>query len=41
MSVLERAGLVISTRVRQWTHYRRNEANLAKLVSELGNTIGE
>lgn len=40
MLVLERAGLVTSTRIRQWTHYRRNEANIVRLLSELNNTIG-
>lgn len=40
MSVLERAGLVTSTRIRQWTHYRRNEANIARLITELNNTLG-
>lgn len=40
MLVLERAGLVTSTRIRQWTHYRRNEANIAQLISELDNIIG-
>lgn len=40
MLVLERAGLVTSTRIRQWTHYRRNEANIAQLISELDHTIG-
>lgn len=27
MAVLERAGLVRSTRVGKWTHYRRDEEN--------------
>ena len=40
MAVLERAGLVTSTRVRQWTHYRRNEANIARLISNLDGMIG-
>ena len=40
MAVLERAGLVTATRVRQWTHYRRNEVNIARLVSNLDDMIG-
>ncbi|WP_454118494.1 ArsR/SmtB family transcription factor [Microbacterium lacticum] len=31
MATLERAGLVTSTRVGKWTHYRRNEDRLAEL----------
>ena len=31
MSVLERAGLVESTRIGRWTYYRRNEERLATL----------
>lgn len=35
MAVLERAGLVISTRVGRWTHYRRNEDAIARLARVL------
>lgn len=31
MASLERAGLVTSTRVGKWTHFRRNEARIAEL----------
>ena len=31
MNTLERAGLVISTRIGKWTHYRRNEVLLARI----------
>lgn len=37
MATLERADLVLSTRVGKWTHYRRNEdalARFAKLIAE-------
>lgn len=36
MAVLERAGLVRSTRVGKWTHYRRNEQRISELVGSLG-----
>lgn len=39
MVTLERAGLVDSTRVGKWTHYRRNDALLrrvGKAVADLG-----
>lgn len=31
MTTLERAGLVISTRIGKWTHYRRNEDRLRQV----------
>jgi ArsR family transcriptional regulator len=31
MAVLQRAGLVTSTRIGQWTHYKRNDALLERL----------
>ncbi|MEV4561185.1 metalloregulator ArsR/SmtB family transcription factor [Kitasatospora sp. NPDC049285] len=40
MAVLERAGLVRSTRVGKWTHYRRDEQRIAALVGQLGNVLG-
>ncbi|WP_042432103.1 ArsR/SmtB family transcription factor [Streptacidiphilus anmyonensis] len=40
MAVLERAGLVRSTRVGKWTHYRRDEERIAALVEELRNAVG-
>lgn len=39
MSVLERADLVISTRVGKWTHYRRNEQRIQDLVNLLGRAL--
>src|SRR5216683_6473897 len=36
MASLERAGLVRSTRVGKWTHYRRDEERIAQLVDMLG-----
>ncbi|MFJ7078054.1 ArsR/SmtB family transcription factor [Streptomyces sp. NPDC098781] len=41
MAVLERAGLVRSTRVGKWTHYRRDEERIAALVEDLAREIGE
>ncbi|MET3923234.1 metalloregulator ArsR/SmtB family transcription factor [Arthrobacter sp. UYEF20] len=35
MAILQRAGLVTSHRIGQWTHYQRNE----KRIGELGSTI--
>lgn len=37
MSTLERAGIVRSTRVGKWTHYRRDEGQLARLAAALSN----
>jgi DNA-binding transcriptional ArsR family regulator len=39
MSVLQRAGLVTSTRIGQWTHYKRNDALLRKLGEQLANEL--
>lgn len=39
MGVLERADLVIATRVGKWTHYRRNEERIRQLVEMLGRTL--
>ncbi|WP_326568742.1 metalloregulator ArsR/SmtB family transcription factor [Amycolatopsis rhabdoformis] len=39
LAELERAGLVRSTRVGKWTHYRRDEERIASLVSVLGQTL--
>jgi DNA-binding transcriptional ArsR family regulator len=39
MTSLERAGLVTSTRVGKWTHYRRNEAQIAEALSLLNTTL--
>jgi DNA-binding transcriptional ArsR family regulator len=39
MAELERAGLVRSTRVGKWTHYRRDEERIARLVEALGQTL--
>jgi DNA-binding transcriptional ArsR family regulator len=39
LSVLQRAGLVIGTRIGKWTYYRRNEETLAKFVEQLKDTV--
>jgi ArsR family transcriptional regulator len=39
MSVLQRAGLVESTRIGQWTYYRRNEARISELPDLLGSIL--
>ncbi|GAB2727053.1 ArsR/SmtB family transcription factor [Nocardia thraciensis] len=39
MAELERAGLVRSTRVGKWTHYKRDEQRIAELIGELGHTV--
>jgi ArsR family transcriptional regulator len=39
LAELERAGLVRSTRVGKWTHYRRDEERIAELVALLGQTL--
>ena len=39
LAELERAGLVRSTRVGKWTHYKRDDQRIAGLVAELGQTL--
>jgi ArsR family transcriptional regulator len=39
MSVLQRAGLVTSTRIGQWTHYQRNDALLRRLGEQLATEL--
>lgn len=39
MAELHRAGLVQATRVGKWTHYRRDEQRIARLVAELGRAL--
>ncbi|GAA2456679.1 metalloregulator ArsR/SmtB family transcription factor [Actinomadura vinacea] len=39
MSTLERAGLVASTRVGKWTHYRRDEGRIAQLAHSIETTV--
>ncbi|MEW9529572.1 ArsR/SmtB family transcription factor [Microbispora sp. NPDC049125] len=39
MASLERAGLVRSTRIGKWTHYRRDEERIARLVDVLGRSL--
>lgn len=39
MGTLESAGLVISTRIGKWTHYRRNEKRIQELVVLLGRQL--
>jgi DNA-binding transcriptional ArsR family regulator len=39
MAVLQRAGLVESTRIGQWTYYRRNEARIAELSTLLHTAL--
>lgn len=40
MAMLERAGLVRSTRVGKWTHYRRDEERIASLIEQLKREVG-
>ncbi|WP_434096398.1 ArsR/SmtB family transcription factor [Streptomyces mobaraensis] len=39
MAALERAGLVRSTRVGKWTHYRRDEGRLRRLADAIGEQL--
>lgn len=39
MSVLQRAGLVESTRIGAWTYYRRDEARIEELPALLGEAL--
>nr|WP_318527581.1 helix-turn-helix domain-containing protein [Microbispora cellulosiformans] len=40
MATLERAGLVRSTRVGKWTHYRRDEEGIARLIETIRRSVG-
>lgn len=37
--ILQKAGLVIPTRIGKWTYYRRNEEMLARFIEQLKDTI--
>lgn len=39
MAELERAGLVHATRIGKWTHYRRDEEEIARLLGEIAETL--
>jgi len=39
MAELERAGLVHSTRVGKWTHYKRDDERIAELVTQLDRSL--
>lgn len=39
MSTLERAGLVRATRVGKWTHYRRDDSQVAALVDQVAGSV--
>jgi DNA-binding transcriptional ArsR family regulator len=39
LAELERVGLLRSTRVGKWTHYRRDEENIAALIDALGRDL--
>ena len=39
MKILQEAGLVTSTRIAQWTFYRRDEAGIKKARSELSSLL--
>lgn len=39
MAVLQRAGLVTSARIGQWTHYKRNNQRLEQLAHNLATDV--
>ncbi|WP_326949708.1 helix-turn-helix domain-containing protein [Amycolatopsis sp. NBC_00348] len=39
MASLQRAGLVRATRLGKWTHYRRDEERIARIVEVLGHSL--
>jgi DNA-binding transcriptional ArsR family regulator len=39
MKVLAQSGLVASKRIKQWTFYKRDERQIAKLVAEMQKEI--
>lgn len=39
LSMMEKAGLITSTRWRKWTYYKRNEGNIKKYIDILKDTL--
>ncbi|MFJ9611142.1 ArsR/SmtB family transcription factor [Kitasatospora sp. NPDC101176] len=39
LAELQRAGLLRATRLGKWTHYRRDEDRIARLITTLGQTL--
>ena len=39
LSILQRAGFIQSTRIGQWTYYRRNEEAISQLIKTLETDI--
>jgi ArsR family transcriptional regulator len=39
MATLQRAGLVTCTRIGQWSHYQRNEEQIARLGLLIGSSV--
>lgn len=39
MATLERAGLVVSSRIGKWTHYRRDAERIAALARSFGTVV--
>ena len=39
LSIMQRAGLVKSTRIGQWTYYRRNEEAISQLIKTIETDI--
>ncbi|SCD55506.1 regulatory protein, arsR family [Streptomyces sp. Termitarium-T10T-6] len=39
LAILRQAGLVVATRRGKWTYYRRDEANIARLLETLGDVF--
>jgi DNA-binding transcriptional ArsR family regulator len=39
LSILQKAGLLIATRIGKWTYYRRDEEALARFVDQLKDKI--
>ncbi|MFT6076699.1 MAG: ArsR family transcriptional regulator [Yoonia sp.] len=40
LKILQEAGLVMPTRIAQWTFYKRDEAGIRKALSELSALLG-
>ncbi|RJS93609.1 helix-turn-helix transcriptional regulator [Salinisphaera sp. Q1T1-3] len=39
LAILQRARLVQATRIGKWTYYRRNEAEIGKMLDDMGGMI--
>src|SRR5215470_9962628 len=39
LTILQKSGLIIATRIGKWTYYRRNDEALARFIEQLKQTV--